>query len=204
MKLDFDTYEFAGLVAPGSVVVFAALLVDPRLVAGLESPIVILGAVVAAYIMGHLVAAIGNLCEGLFALLGIARLERVPFAEWAKKRYISGDQTQRFREVAGARLHGNVDKPDELFRLVKQMRLVLLEKSSEACTQRLETFNGLYNLSRGLAVAFAIAVVLCAISALWGLAVFCAVAVVLACYRVWKFNDIYARELIQQFLLLDG
>ena len=203
MKFDFDTYEFAALVAPGAVVIFGAFLIDPNLVKGFDAPLVIVGAAVAAYVAGHLVAAIGNLCERLFALFGARPLERVPFAAWSAKHYLSDNQVPQLREVAALRLQGDVDRPDELFRVVKQMRIMILKDGSEACVQRLETFNGLYNLSRGLATAFAMSTALLLASTQRLPAILCAVAAGLSCYRVWKFNRIYSRELIQQFLLLE-
>jgi flagellar motor component MotA len=67
---EFDTFEFFGLIVPGSVVLFGFLLFDPSLVKFADPAILLVAAVVAAYILGHLLNALANICEqklsGLF------------------------------------------------------------------------------------------------------------------------------------------
>ena len=204
MKFDFDTYEFAGLVAPGSVVLFAILALNP---AGLhlgDAAVTVVAAAVVAYVLGHLVAAVGNLSEPLFEAFDLRRPENLKFEHWkeGKRSYLSPDQEEALRRLVVTKLAGNVDDPIQLKRIVKQMYILLLDQDHRHGKGRLETFNGLYNLSRGLAIAFVAAFVLSAVGGRWGVAAFCIAAAGLACYRVAKFNDIYSRELVQQFLLL--
>lgn len=207
MKFDFATYEFAGIVAPGSVVVFAILALHPAAFHFGDAAVTIVAAVIAAYVFGHLIAAVGNMCEDLKIVdaLDAPRLGKLEFKHWTdeKRSYLSSDQEGTLRKLVFDRLKGDLDDPSQLKRIVKQMYTILLEEDHKYRKERLETFNGLYNFSRGLSVAFAVAFMLSAISGSWGAAAFCLVAVGLACYRVRKFNAIYARELVQQFLLLE-
>ena len=70
MKFDFDSFEFAGLIAPGSIIVFAIALLQPQLLRASNSAVLIAMAIVAAYVFGHLVAAVANVAEPLFKLRG--------------------------------------------------------------------------------------------------------------------------------------
>ena len=48
---------------------------------------------VAAYIAVHLVASVDDLCEGLFTLFGLPRLEQMPsFRMGEERKYRSGDK----------------------------------------------------------------------------------------------------------------
>jgi len=202
MKFDFNVFEFAGLIAPGSVVLLALTLLHPQLLRAAEPEFLIATAILTAYIFGHLVGAIGNILEKGFRLLGIARLGSIRYDEWIARGYFSIDQKDRLDTLVMDNLHGSSlkeCKPAQLKTLEKQMYLT-------ACAgghiQRLDTFNSLYNLSRGLVVSFVIAFVMTLIVGRHDAAVFCAVAALLTVYRMRKFRDIYSRELVQQFLFL--
>jgi len=63
VNFNFDTFEFTGLIAPGSVVVLAVALLYPQLLHISDPTVMIAVGIVAAYVVGHLVAAIGNIAE---------------------------------------------------------------------------------------------------------------------------------------------
>lgn len=68
--------------------------------------------------------------------------------------------------------------------------------------ERIATFNGLFNLSRGLVVAFLVAAVLCLVagSTFWSAAAL--VAALLSLYRMRKFNGLYCKNVLQTFIAL--
>lgn len=203
MKFDFDTFEFAGLIAPGSVVVVAIVLLWPQLVHGVEAAVFVTVGIMAAYVGGHLVAAIANLAGPVFEGIDAQDLEASSVEEWCHKGYMLAEQRDRFKRLVGTVLFrtglGDRDLVERKI-LVKQMYLAAVKQRG----QRLDTFKGLNSLSRGLTVAFCVAVALCLIAHVYVSAALCAIAVVLAGLRVRKFNETYHRELIQEFLLLDG
>ncbi len=74
MKLDFDSFEFAGIIAPGSVIIVAIILLWPQFLNGYDSAILIALIILSAYVIGHLVSAIANLSVGVFRALGVRDL----------------------------------------------------------------------------------------------------------------------------------
>jgi hypothetical protein len=207
MKLDFDTFEFAGLVAPGAVIVLASLLLWPRLLMGDNATVIIVLAILASYIVGHLVAAVGNIVEPIFERFGVLGLESCPYKEWVDPRkYIAHDQMKRLQKLVNTNLYRDASLDWEAFKandsverktVVKQMYLAVVGTAN----QRVTTFDGLYSLSRGIAISLFI----CALAALFfgrvGPALLCLGGSGLAVYRMGKFKRVYCRELLQQFLM---
>lgn len=200
MKFDFDTYEFAGLIAPGSVVVFGLYLLRPEWFRGADGAVVIAGVALVAYVLGHLLAAIGNSADGLFQAFGASRLEGVPLDEWITSDYCTKADIPTIRQVLSIDPQDH-ELPGIKKHTVTRMRDIVLRDGHELCTRRLETFNGLFNLSRGLAVALFIDAILAIVVRKWEVVLFCAIGAVLACFRVRKFREIFNLELVQQFLL---
>jgi hypothetical protein len=204
MKFDFDTFEFAGLIAPGSVIVLAIALLQPHLLQAGDSAVLIAIAIIAAYVIGHLVAAIANAAEPLFRLLRVRDLGSLSNEEWTSRGCIADDQWTRFEQLVDAKLHRQwpLGGPGSTQRktVVKQMYLAILGNDRP---ERVTTFDGLYNLSRGLFVAFIICVLLALVARQYTTAWLCTTAAGLSLYRMRKFKKTYSRELIQQFLLLD-
>lgn len=240
-KFDFDTYEFAGLIAPGSVVVLAILLLQPWLFHFADAATLIAVAIIGSYIVGHLVAAVGNLGEKkVFPILGVSSLQYVPLSDWRspKRGYLSKSQEPKLRKLLAKMLKDDRDheqqleeqqleeyeqqldeqqldeqQPDEQQlrqqqrrqqrrMLVKRMYLVVSDNKGHA--ERLDTFSGLISLSRGLTISFLFAFVLCLIARQYVAGLFCIAASYLALYRMGRFSDAYARELVQQFLLISS
>jgi hypothetical protein len=207
--MDFDTFEFAGILAPGFVVVLAILLLLPALPKADDFAMVITIAALASYVVGHLIAAIGNLVQPLFERLGIIGLEAISYDAWITNGYMSSDQKKRLRKLVSFRLYRTISLKDAAYdarksmerrTLVKQMYLAVIGSGG---TQRVSTFDGLYSLSRGLAVSLFIAASLALYrDQLWAAAA-CIAGTGLAVYRMHKFKHAFSRELLQQFLLLE-
>jgi hypothetical protein len=200
MNLNFDAFEFIGLIAPGSVVVLVVALLHPELFRiGDPAEIIILG-IVVAYIAGHLVSAIGNIAELLWkSPLGAPTLS---LEEWSASTSVSPDQRSQLITNVRLALHRvALDKigVSERSSLLKQIFLIVVASGHG---DRLETFNGLFNLSRGLAVSFLIAAIVAGLGGRYQLVLWSVLALVLTLFRTWKFKEAYERELFQQFLLL--
>ncbi|HEY8314983.1 MAG TPA: hypothetical protein VIG51_12550, partial [Candidatus Baltobacteraceae bacterium] len=76
-------------------------------------------AIVAAYVAGHLLAAIGNVAEPIFEALGAPRLATLANeTDWVKRGYVSDGQIDALRALAarfGIRSTNNfwpVDQPE--------------------------------------------------------------------------------------------
>lgn len=203
MKPDFDGFEFAGLIAPGGVVVLALALLYGARTPTFDSLLGTVSLVTAAYVVGDLVAALGNVSEKGLGPLRLWPPDPGSLDEdaWIKKKYLVASQRERLKHFLRTKLgcNGLGDGDVERRMVVKQMQISVL---GGAGGQRVESFNGLFNLSRGLTVSFFIVGVLCVFSGRYVAVLASAIACGLTRFRCGKFKDTYARELIQQFLSL--
>ena len=203
-KFEFDTFEFVGLIAPGGMVLLAFAALHPDLLR-LGDPAVVIGMLILlAYVVGNLIAAIGNAAEDLhlWECLGIKKLEALSNDDWIEKRYISQDQLEPLKQLVRHRLHrydlGNKGSSQRKTATRQIMLLVL----GLRYPGRVETFSGMLSLSRGLTISFIASAILALVAHQYLAAALCIGAMALAVYRMWKFEASYSRELLQRFLLL--
>ncbi len=206
----FDFYEFAGILTPGAVILYAISRICPETAPFIEAKDFTLGDlglfVILAYVAGHLVQAFGNLIEkALWKPFG-----GMPTNWLLQRRQELLSQTQatalpeRLRDVIGISL----DKPiadqsaKDWFPITRQIYAAV---SAAGRAQRIDTFNGNYGMFRGIASAF----LLCAVLNMvvhwpegWPVSVGLMGAAALALLRMHRFAVHYARELFVQFLLL--
>lgn len=206
MKKEFSFYEFAGVLAPGAVVLFGlGLVLQPF--ASFRSPAEFqLGGlgifVVLAYVAGHLTQAIGNFVEWLYW----KPWGGMP-SEWVLHgRLLSTGQIQRLAQAAntncGITNLSSVDRKG-WYAVVREMNARLVAANR---TGRLDIFNGNYGLARGIAAAMSVVLV----ATVWtqgrgklsaDLAL--AAGFLVALYRMHRFGVHYARELFAQYLDLE-
>ena len=200
-QLDF--YEFAGIVAPGVVLITTSLL------AVMEPPVLLemnLGAsaifIIFAYVIGHILQGIGNWFElAWWKLFG-----GMP-TDWVLNRadpILSADQREQLflaiekNEGIGKSRLIEIKRKD-WFLLVRSL-YVAIQKNGN--TERIERFNGNYGLLRGVAIScFASGAIM--FSAPGGNAVYggaLAIAGLLSLQRMHRFAKYYARELFLQYL----
>jgi len=204
MKIDFDSFEFAGLIVPGSVMVFLYIYFSPQIASTIQPTLGIAAGLLASYAMGHLVAAIGNLLEPVLPYLGVHKLDDVPSECFERRGYADDNQIAEIERLIQAKLgRRGLGKPNSVLRktVVKQIYLLIAMKNA---SKRLDTFNGLYNLSRGLSVAFVLSAALSAIGRQYVLVAAFLLAAMLTIYRTGKFKSLYSTELLQGFLLIDA
>ena len=204
MKIDFDSFEFAGLIVPGSVLVFLYAYLNPQLASTIQPTLGIASGLLASYVLGHLIAAIGNFAEPVLPYFGVHKLDDVPIKSFERRGYADASQIAEIEKLVQIRLRRqDLGKPNSVLRrtVIKQMYLLIAKNNA---AKRLDMFNGLHNLSRGLAVAFILAAILSATGRQYGFFAAFLVAAILTIYRSGKFKSIYSTELLQGFLLIDS
>jgi hypothetical protein len=200
---EFSFYEFAGVLAPGALVLFGLGYVVPAL-ASFKSPADLqlggLGVfVVLAYVAGHLTQAVGNAIEWLYW----ACWRGMP-TQWVRRgALLSKAQIERIGSIAKANweiTELSAVSEKEWFAVGREMNARLVAANR---TGRLDVFNGNYGLTRGIAAATL--VILAATALLQGLATWkaevgLAVVFAVALFRMHRFGVHYARELYVQYL----
>ncbi len=206
-KLSF--YEQAGIVVPGSVLLFGLFLIEPDVRVVFTKDGVTVGGlgifVLLAYAAGHLIAALANVLEvGLWYPFG-----GMP-SNWVvnpKRSFLTDEQTAQLEARLSSRLRLGSLKVRGMDRrswnkVFQQLyRDVLVNRPG-----RVEIFNGNYGLNRGLASATVILAVVLALFEpaywLWSIALLAAAMVYL--YRAYRFGVHFAREVLTGFLLLSS
>jgi hypothetical protein len=202
-KLTF--YEQVGIVIPGSVLVFGLLLFFPALQTVLTKDGVSLGDfgifVLLSYAAGHLIAALGNVGETLFwGFFG-----GMP-TDWITKTnttLLSSSQV----DLVEKKLQTRLDITKKIQGLDRKVwwpisRQIYADVAKNGKPDRIETFNGMYGLNRGLAAAtFALACVGGA-EGKWPIALALLGLAAVYNYRAYRFGVLYGRELYLQFLVL--
>jgi hypothetical protein len=157
--------------------------------------------VLLSYAAGHLIAALGNVGETLFwGFFG-----GMP-TDWITKTnttLLSSSQVDLVEKKLQTRL-GITKKIQGLDRKVwwPISRQIYADVAKNGKPDRIETFNGMYGLNRGLAAAtFALACVGGA-EGKWPIALALLAFAAVYNYRAYRFGVLYGRELYLQFLVL--
>jgi hypothetical protein len=204
----FDFYEFTGILVPGATVLTGAVVLFP----GWGLPALIkdtsiggLGVfIVLAYVLGHLVQAVGNGIESIWwkiwggmptdwlrtkpdCLLAPSQLTVL---EKAVKERLGLDGLQISHSTAG-----------QWYAVTRQ---VYAEVAGAGRAARIDVFNGNYGLNRGIGAGLLVVLVIALINwpVDWTFAGGVTAALALAIYRMHRFARHYAREVFVQFLQL--
>jgi hypothetical protein len=204
---EISFYDHAGIVVPGAILMLGLLYLFPELRPLFGKNAISVGGLgiflLVAYAVGHLVASAGNLFEWLFWL----PVGGNP-SSWvvhSNLRILERHQLEALRTKLKSRLGIEVaelaatPRREWMGHFGQAYRDALAGPSSA----RIETFNGLYGLSRGLASA-------CVLFALLDLGTRCdwreVAAAILAAsvfgYRMFRFSIYFAREVLIRFTLL--
>lgn len=206
----FDFYEFAGVLTPGAVVLYAVSLIIPEVApffAAKEFTVGDLGLfVILAYVAGHLIQAVGNLLEKVFWK---------PFGgmptNWllrTDQELLHAAQVKKLTEQLHGLLGVGLEKPlpdlsvREWFPITRQIYAAV---AAAGRAQRIDTFNGNYGMFRGIASAFVFAAVLNLFVHWprgWPTSLALTASSALAVVRMHRFGVHYGRELFVQFLQL--
>jgi hypothetical protein len=155
-----------------------------------------------AYVAGHLTQAVGNLLEGVYW-----RFWGGMPSDWVRTgKMLSTKQYERLAATLESRV-GTKDlatiAPGHWFPVTREIYAAVAQAKR---ADRVEVFNGLYGLSRGIAAAGVILLLAVPFRdpRAWGAMLGLAVLTVVATYRMHRFGKTYARELFVQFLDLKG
>lgn len=204
----FDFYEFTGILIPGATVLTGAVVLFP----GWGLPALIkdtsvggLGVfVVLAYVLGHLVQAVGNGVESVWWKLWGG----MP-TDWLRtkpERLLAPSQINALEKAVKERLglddlqiaHSNAG---QWYAVTRQ---IYAEVAGAGRAGRIDVFNGNYGLNRGIGAGLLVVLVIAVIKwpVDWTIAGGVTVAMALATYRMHRFARHYAREVFVQFLQL--
>lgn len=202
-------YEFAALIAPGSVALFGVALLFPTVRGILATDNLSVGELglfaILAFVAGHLVQGIGDVIEYLWwkAWGGMP-------TDWVRSK--------KHALFAGPQRHALASHLHEMLNLkgsakIEEMsssdwsgitRQIYAAVAAARRSSRVDRFNGNYGLNRGIAAALLILSVLT--FALrpghWPIGILIVIGVGLAVFRMHDFGKRYASELFVQFLQL--
>lgn len=209
-QLDF--YEFAGVIAPGTVAIVGAGLIWPDHLGKIHALDVSLGgfgiAVILAYVVGHLLQSIGNVLESAWWKLFGGWPSDWPLSN--KGALLSSEQRKQLQ----GRIQKELGFPEFTFdqsRTSKEwhpvFRQIYAVVRAAGRDERAHTFNGNYGMFRGVAAAafvIAIAALLAKGFHAWPLALTFSIAGALAVARMHRFAKHYATETFVQFLSLSS
>jgi hypothetical protein len=199
-------YEQVGIIIPGSVIVFGLVLYYPELKLLTTKDAFSVGElglfVLIAYAAGHLIAAIANALEKLFW-----RVAGGMPSDWVTcdpPALLSTEQVENLRTSVGTRLNVAIDKMAGLDRKKwwPISRQIYADVGKNGKPERIDTFNGIYGMNRGLASSCLVLVVFALAHADWLIAAGLFGAACIYGYRAYRFGVHYARELYLQFLVL--
>jgi len=203
---NFDFYEFTAILVPGTVTLLAIVVTIDAVSGLLDSSALTVGQfgvfVVLAYVAGHLTQGLGNQLEKLWwAVRG-----GMP-TDWPFSGKCADLLSPRFGQALLESLRGmGYDGLESLEALPREEwgtvhRLMHTRAMAAGRGDRIDTFNGIYGMHRGLATAFVIALV-CESArpgeVRWVWIAFAAGALVLAVHRMDRFARNYARQLYLQ------
>ncbi|HYO56816.1 hypothetical protein [Archangium sp.] len=204
----FSFYEYAGIVVPGTALLFGLFFVLPEI-----KSIFLKGGfgvgdlglfVIISYVAGHLIAAVGNLLElfwwglrgGMPSLWVVRKNQRLLAPEQIVKL------EARVRARLGLQSITIVGmEPGRWEPVFGQLRAEVAREGRDA---RAEIFNGNYGMSRGIASAFLMVALINVAAAWteWRVTLVSILLFLLALTRMNRFGIHYARAMLWEFLQL--
>lgn len=206
MVRQFDFYEFVGYLAPGTLLLVGVVAVWPGAWDQVKVLNISLGGlgvgVIAAYALGQLLQAAGNLIEAvLWHFRG-----GMP-TDWVRttKRELLAPVQVTLLEARVQRMLGEPARKlaelgkGEWYSVTRQIYAAVAAAGYSA---RIDTFNGNYGLCRGIAAALvAIAIIVLAANwREWLISLLLLAGAAVAIYRMHRFGVHYGREMFVQFL----
>ncbi len=205
----FDFYEFAGILAPGTIMLVGLFILYPELSTTIHGQNLSLGAfgliTILAYVLGHITQAIGNVLESIWWKLWSGM--PTDWVRSAKHDVLAASQLESLRPRLESRLA--IKLPEDLTQLsaaawYSVTRQVYAAVAAQTRSARIDVFNGNYGLNRGIAAAL---ITIAVQSFILGtgshqVILLMLVGAAIALYRMHRFAVHYARELFIQFLQL--
>lgn len=208
---NFDFYEFTAILVPGTVALLSVVLTVEAASGLLGSTALTVGQfgvfVVLAYVAGHLTQTLGNFVEKAWW-----RVRGGAPTEWPFRAEAPELLSPRFHQAILATLakmgYDDIDEITDLPPQEWQTVRRAMQKRVDAAGRagRVDVFNGIYVMHRGLATAFLIAIVCEGArtgDARWVWLAIAASGFVLAMHRMDRFARNFARELYLEAVTLE-
>jgi hypothetical protein len=202
-------YDILGVLAPGTVFTIGIMALYPDTVKAIPNKEFSVGdfgvVVLISYVMGNLVAALGNLLE-----IPYWRITGGQHSDLAR-RDGAGVISQLQLAAVERRLRGaKFLNPDERISGLSVVewrgitRQIYAYIAAHKLTTRVDAFNAQYGMNRGIAAGFlslaAMTIVHSGFS-LWRVQLILLICTALATYRMQRFSRHYAAELFRQFII---
>lgn len=203
---NFDLYEFAGIILPGSLCLYALAVLFPVLKIIAYDNITIGGLgifVILAYVCGHIIQAIGNIIEAIWW-----KIEGKP-TDWIrtdKGNLLSRNQITDLGKLISKRLIkkgftlSDKTKETDWLAITRQIYVYIHSKQRSG---RADIFNANYGLCRGLVACLIVISLLIFImkgKEVLGISLTLFVIAFLLFLRMRRFGIHYAREIFLQYL----
>lgn len=206
----FDFYEFAGIIAPGMLVVIGGIIIvfpnveDLKELADLSVGGLGIG-VLVAYVAGQLLQALGNGIENVWW-----RIRGGMPTDWVrtgKNNLIADDQRKLLQDKVRHMLKDTAFElkatlsAKQWYSITRQI-YAMLDADKRA---RVDIFNGNYGLHRGIASGLLVLLVMVTFVdwQAWRIELLLSLLFGMAIYRMNRFAIHYGRELFVQFLEAD-
>jgi len=205
----FDFYEFTGILAPGALTLVGfglaytpawQILVDRTLSFGDLGVFLIL-----AYIAGHLTQAVGNMLEAVWWMIMGGKPSL--WSRRGQQTLIAPSQVKPICDAMQQKLQIDPNSLDSASEIQKigVTRQIYASLAAAQRTARIDIFNGNYGICRGIAASLCITLFVMIVTRgffYWKLELLLVIGIILAIYRMHRFAQHYARELLVQFLQL--
>jgi len=205
----FSLYDILGVLAPGAVLTIGIIALYPDTIKAIPNREFSLGdlgvVVLVSYVMGNLVAALGNLLE--IPYWKITGGQHSDLARREESRVISARQIsaveRRLQSAAFLKADETISNlsSSEWRGMTRQIYAYL---GARKMTQRIDAFNAQYGMNRGIAAGFLALAILTIIHSgfvLWRVQLILLICTALAAYRMQRFSRYYAAELFRQFIV---
>ena len=199
MNVSFDFYEYAGIIVPGSILAFGAMWLAPDLKTYLGTEGFTFGElglfVVLSYALGQLVQGVGNTVETLLWW---------PFGGLPSKRVLDGESLNaRQKECLGQllRTDGIIGETVSDAHARAAIREVYARVAAAGNATRVDKFNGIYGMMRGLSASLLLLMAACVVlqTGLTSILLL-AFSAAISLRRTHRFGWHYGRELIVVYL----
>ena len=201
----FALYEYVGVVAPGAVFIVTMELLHPFLPFELSAD-TSLGSfgvlVIVAFVVGHLLQAVGRLVEMVLWKLCGGMPSTWPFT--GRHPLLAENQTQILRTKVSS-LHPNLSQNWQLseresFMIGRQIYAIL---ETEKRTNRVDMFNRTYGLLRGTSAAFLLNGVFAVVLFKPDIVAILCAAALLSIQQMHHYGVSYGRELMVQYVAFE-
>lgn len=205
----FSLYDILGVLAPGVVLTVGIMALYPDTVKVIPDKEFSLGDlgifVLVSYVMGNLVAALGNILQIPYWKANGG--QHSDLAQSHEAKVITAHQLS----AVEARMHkaGFLKSNEKISNLSRgewggMTRLIYAHLDVRKMTQRIDAFNAQYGMNRGIAAGFLSLTVLTIIQSgfvLWRVQLILLICTALAGFRMHRFSRHYAAELFRQFIV---